>query len=466
MSSPSAPPARLPLPKRPGLPEGPLWRTFLIFLVPMMLSNVLQALSGTINNIYLGQMLGVGALAAVSAFFPILFLFISFIIGIGSGAAVLIGQAYGAREFDRVKAVAGTTLTVVILFGILVAVFGGSSTAGLLALVGTPKDILPDATAYAQIMLIAMPGLFVFLLFTAMMRGVGDSVTPLYALVMSTVVGLVVTPALLLGWLGLPQLGVVSGAYASIVAFLAALVWLFFYLRHKRHPLAPDAMLLRGLWIDPGILLAVLKIGLPSGVQLILVSLSEVAVLSLVNGFGSQATAAYGTVNQVVSYVQFPAISVAITVSIFGAQAIGGGRVDRLAEILRTGTALTIAITGSLVLLAYLFSRVIIGFFITEPAVLQLAQELLHITLWSYILFGLAAVVSGVMRASGTVMVPTLISIFAIVGIEVPAAYALSKWLGIKGVWIAYPIAFSAMLAMQLAYYWFVWRKRPIKRLI
>src|SRR5690606_6886048 len=97
----------------------PLWRVFLIFLGPMILSNVLQALSGTLNNIYLGQMLGVGALAAVAAFFPILFLFISFTIGLGAGASVLIGQAYGAQKLDLVKAVAGTTLSVAVLFGLV-----------------------------------------------------------------------------------------------------------------------------------------------------------------------------------------------------------------------------------------------------------------------------------------------------------------------------------------------------------
>ncbi len=448
------------------LPEGPLWRTFLLFLIPMMLANVLQALSGTINNVYLGQMLGVGALAAVSAFFPILFLFISFVIGIGSGASVLIGQAFGAQEFGEVKRVAGTTLAVAILFGLLVAGFGGSSTERLLAVVGTPADILPDATHYARIMLIAMPGLFVFLLFTAMMRGVGDTVTPLYALAISTVVGLVVTPILIKGAFGLPALGIASGAYASIISFVVALIWLGWFMRRRRHPLAPDAVLFRALLVDRKILLSVLRIGLPSGVQLILISLSEVVVLSLVNGFGSAATAAYGTVNQVVSYVQFPAISIAITASIFGAQAIGAGRADRLGQITRTGIAMTLIISGTLVLLAYLFSRTIIGFFIVDPEVIELAQRLLHITLWSYIVFGLSAVVAGVMRASGTVLVPTAISILAIIGIEVPVAYALSRHLGIDGVWIAYPVAFTAMLAMQSAYYWFVWRKKPIKRLI
>lgn len=443
-----------------------LWKAFLLFLGPMMLSNVLQGLSGTLNNIYLGQMIGVGALAAVSAFFPILFFFISFIIGLGAGASVLISQAWGARDPDKVKAVAGTALTVTILAGLVVALFGGAFTRSLLAAVGTPPDILADSTAYARIMLIAMPGLFVFLLMSSMMRGTGDTVTPLLALALQTAIGLVLTPALIRGWAGLPQLGVLSGAYAAIVSFLAALAWLVFHLRRRNHALAPDAVLLRHLWIDPRILRAVLRLGLPSGVQLVMVSLAEVAVLSFVNGFGSDATAAYGAVNQVVSYVQFPAISIAITASIFAAQAIGAGHVDRLGAITRTGILLNLAITGGLVAIAYLFSRTLMGLFLTSPPVIDLAQDLLHITLWSYIVFGLAGVVSAVMRASGTVLAPMAISLFAILGVEVPVAWLLSRQIGIDGIWIAYPVAFAVMALGQIAYYRLVWRKRPIRKLV
>ncbi|MGP1684831.1 MAG: MATE family efflux transporter, partial [Giesbergeria sp.] len=165
----------------PAAPR-PLWRVFAVFLAPMLASNILQSLSGTLNNIYLGQMLGVKALAAVSGFFPVMFFFIAFMIGLGAGASVLIGQAWGAGKVERVRAVAGTTLTVGVVFGLVVAVLGGSFTGPMLRALGTPADILHDATQYARIILIAMPGLFVFLLATAMLRGVGDTVTPLYTL--------------------------------------------------------------------------------------------------------------------------------------------------------------------------------------------------------------------------------------------------------------------------------------------
>ena len=448
------------------LAAKPLWKTFGAFLAPMLLSNILQSLSGTLNNVYLGQMLGVKALAAVSSFFPVLFFFIAFTIGLGAGASVLIGQAWGARNVDRAQAITGTTLSVGVLFGLLVALFGGVFTQPMLALLGTPADILPDATLYARIVLIAMPGLFVYLLSTAMLRGVGDTVTPLYTLGISTAIGLVLTPALIRGWGGLPQMGVASAAAATVVSFTTATLWMGWRLRRLGSPLAPTRALARHLRIDMALLRGVLRIGMPTGVQMIVVSISSLVLLSLVNSYGSAATAAYGAVNQVVAYVQFPAISIAITASILGAQAIGSGREATLGAITRTGLLMNLVLTGSLVLLGYLFSRPLMGVFITSAPVIDVAQTLLHIMLWSMVVFGMASVLSGVMRASGSVLVPTGIAIACILCVEIPSAWLLSHRFGLNGVWMAYPINFCAMLLLQTAYYRGVWRKKPIRKLV
>lgn len=444
----------------------PLWKTFAVFLAPMLLSNILQSLSGTLNNVYVGQMIGVGALAAVSSFFPVMFFFIAFTIGLGAGASVLIGQAWGARDIAKVKAIAGTTLTVGLVFGGVVAVFGGAFTAPMLKALQTPPDILEDATRYARIILIAMPGLFVFLLSTAMLRGVSDTVTPLLTLGISTLVGLVLTPALIRGWGGLPMLGVASGAAATVVSFVVATVWLAFRLRRMKSPLAPDRDFARCMRIDFAILKTVLRVGVPTGVQMIVIALAEIALLSLVNRYGSEATAAYGAVNQVVAYVQFPAISIAITASILGAQAIGAGHTSQLGAIARTGLLMNLVLTGSLVVLGYLFSRRLMGLFITSAEVIDIAQTLLHIMLWGTVIFGMASVLSGIMRASGSVLVPTAISIVCIALVEVPVAYVMSHRIGLNGVWIAYPVAFIAMLALQTAYYRLVWRKKAIRRMV
>lgn len=443
-----------------------LRKAFLVFLAPMMLSNILQSLFGTINGVYIGQMIGVDALAAVSIFFPMMFFFIAFVMGLSSGASVLIGQAWGAGDHGKVKAVAGTTLSVALLLAVIIAISGGLFSRQILVALATPPDILEAANSYARIMMAAMPLTFVFILQTAMMRGVGDTVTPLLALAISTVIGLSVTPTLIRGWLGLPQLGVASAAWASAVSSFLTLLWLNVHLRRRGHALAFDTAFWRAMRPDGALLRIVLRLGIPAAIGMVVMSLAELVLLGLVNSFGSNATAAYGAVNQVMSYVQFPALSIAISVSIFGAQAIGRGDAGQIGAIVRTGLQMNLVLTGGLVALCYLFSRALMSFFITDSAVLELAQGLLHIVLWSSVLFGMATVFSGMMRASGTVWTPLLISIFAIAAIEVPSALVLSRLIGIEGIWIAYPITFCTMCLLQMSFYLLVWRKRAIARLI
>jgi putative MATE family efflux protein len=447
-------------------PSPSLRKRFLTFLAPMMLSNILQSLFGTINGVYIGQMVGVDALAAVSIFFPIMFFFVAFIMGLSSGASVLIGQAWGAGDTGKVKTVAGTTLGVALLLAAAIAIGGGLFSRQLLVALATPPDILEAANAYARIMMMAMPLTFVFILLTSMMRGVGDTLTPLIALAISTAIGLVVTPTLIRGWLGLPQLGVASAAWASAVSSSLTLLWLAADLRRRRHALAPDLAFWRAMRPDPKVLRTVLRLGIPAAIGMVVMSVAELVLLGLVNSFGSNATAAYGAVNQVMSYVQFPALSIAISVSIFGAQAIGRGDAGQVGAIVRTGLQMNVFLTGGLVLLGYVFSRGLMALFITDQAVLELAQRLLHIVLWSSVLFGMSTVFSAIMRASGTVWMPLLISAFAISAIEVPSAIVLSRLYGIDGVWIAYPITFSAMCLLQMSFYLLVWRKRAIVRLI
>ena len=453
-------------PHPPSAPPRPLWQTYLAFLGPMVLSNILQSLSGSANAVYIGQMLGTPALAAVSGMFPVVFFFIALIIGVGAGASVLIGQAWGAREPHKVKAIAGTALTLGAGIGLAAAVLGEVFARPALTALGTAPELLPDAVAYARVMMLSMPLLLVFILATQLLRGVGDTVTPLLALCLSTAVGLLLTPALIRGWLGLPQLGVISAAVAGWVSFAVSLAFLWVYLRRKNSPLAPDAELGRALRASRPLLRAVLRIGVPTGVQMVTIAMAELAILGLVNRYGADATAAYGAVNQIVNYVQFPALSIAITASILGAQAIGAGRTERLSGIVRTGLALNVILTGALVLLGYVLSRWLLGFFITTPRVLDMAQALLHVMLWSSVVFGMQALVAGVMRASGTVWVPTGISIACIVLVQLPAAHFLSARYALSGVWMSYPVVFCTMLVLQSAFYLLVWRFRKIERLV
>ena len=464
---PSATPAAPRTPSRhPVDGSEPLWRVFSRFLGPMILANILQALSGTLNSIFLGHMLGVKALAAVAAFFPVMFLFIAFMIGLGAGASVLIGQAWGARMPDKARAIAGTTLAVGLLFGILVAVFGGLFTEPLMRLLGTPPDIIEQAIVYSRIVLLSMPGMFVFLLATSLLRGVGDTLSPLWSLILSTAIGMVTTPALIMGWGGLPKLGVASAGVSMIVGTLVALVWLGVRLRRIHSPLAPTRLLLQELRINPVLLRGILRVGIATGVLMIATSMGALVVVSLVNSFGSNATAAYGAVNQINAFAQFPVISIAITTSILGAQAIGAGRSDRLGAIMRTALLMNVVLGGGLALLGTLFARPLLGLFIADAQVITTAAELLRIVLWSGLLFGAFASLAALMRASGDVVMPTVITIGVIAIVELPLAWWLSGRFGLVGVWMAFPLSYLITLALQGGYYQLVWRHRPIRRMV
>ncbi len=350
--------------------------------------------------------------------------------------------------------------------GIIVAIVGALCSTTVLQWLATPPDIIGQSDAYARVIFLTMPVFFVYFVYATILRGTGDSTTPFYALIVSAVLTIAITPLFILGTFGLPKLGIVSAAVSALIANAAALIWLLYYLNRRDHPLKFDRETLADMGIDWQILKSVVRIGLPTGIQVMMVSLAELAVITFVNHFGSRATAAYGAVNQVIGYVQFPAISIGISASIFGAQCIGARREDKLGTVIRSAVGLNYAIGAVIIGLCYVFAWAILGWFITDSQTLRIAHELLMITLWSYVIFGNMAVLSGIMRGSGDVIWPTAIGIFAIWGVEVPAAFILMHRIGLDGVWLGYPIAYCAGLVMQFCYYEFVWKRKTHERLV
>ncbi|WP_414826878.1 MATE family efflux transporter [Bacillus sp. AS_3] len=439
-----------------------------MFLVPLLLSNILQSVGQLFGMVVVGRWLGVNELAAISAFFPLFFLLVSFVIGIGSGSSILIGQAFGARNEERLKAIVGTTLTFTFIIGVILAIVGNVFALNIMRLMGTPENIIDMSVHYARILFISMPVLFLYFSYTTFIRGTGDSKTPFYFLIVSTFLNIILLPILIFGWLGIPKLGVYGAAYASVISTIVTFIVMLIYLKKKNHPLQLDETVRKYLCMDWELLKLLLRLGIPASINMILVSLSEIAVIAFVNRFGSDATAAYGVVNQVASYVQMPAVSLGITVSIFAAQSIGAKQFNRLQEVIRAGIVMNYIIGGILIAFIYLFSREILSLFLTSSNTIEIAYSLVMITLWSYLIFGHAQIIGATMRASGTVLWPTIIGVVSIWLVEVPVAYYLSYHtnLGIKGIWIGYPAAFIVSLLLQYGYYKFSWKKKRISRLV
>ncbi len=448
------------------LNQQKLWKTFLIFLLPLIATNILQNLSGTINTVFVGQMMGVNAIAAVAIFFPILFCLMAFVIGLSAGATVLVGQAWGAQNVEKVRCVVGSTLFMTLIGGTITALLGVVFAKHILLALGTDPEVMHLSLPYVQWMLAGSPLLFIYLIYTSILRGVGDSTTPLIASGMTILIGLLITPILIAGYFGFPKMGIVAPAIATITGYFAVLIFLAVYLNKKDHPLKPDRHLLEHIRHHPELSKIILRLGVPTGIQMITTSMAGLVIVGLVNRYGSHATAAYGAVNQVLNYIQFPALSISIAASIFAAQAIGAGKSDLLAKVTRTALTMNILITGGLVALAYLFSKYLMALFITDPEVVALGQQLLFIVLWSIIFFGASSIFASIMRASGTVTVPMLINIVVILAIEVPCAYLFSQWWGLKGVWYAYALAFVCLCVLQGLYYQLVWKKKTVTALI
>jgi putative MATE family efflux protein len=457
----------LPAPTAAAPPASPaLWKAFVSILVPMLLTSTLQGVSGTLDGIYIGQMLGVDALAAVSAFFPLFFVFFALIVGLSSGATVLVGQAFGAGNHAAVRAVTGTALALMLCLGLSVSVIGGLFAPELMRLLGTPPNVLADASGYARLMLIGMPLFFLLWLATSLSRGVGDAITPLWTLSLVTVIAMACTPAFIRGWFGLPQLGVRSAAVSTLLGFAIAMAWTLWQWRRKGHPLAPTAQLLREVKFDAVILRKLLAIGMPTGLQMLTIAFAELVLLGLVNRHGSDATAAYGAVTQLMNWLQFPVVSLGMATTILASHAIGAGRSHRLGAIARTGLWMNLLFTGAFVALAYAMAPTVLGWFLTDTSVIALALHLLRLVAWTMLLRGAGMVLVGVMRASGTVWAPTGLGVFGIVCIELPLAWLLNAQMGMAGIWWAYVVTFIAMLVLQTGFFNLVWRHRKVERLI
>lgn len=445
--------------------EQTLPRRFLLFLGPLVLTNVLQALSGTLNHIYLGRMLGAQAMASAVSFFPVFMLLIAFVIGLGTGASILVGQARGARQMDKVRQVSGAVLWGGVLLGLVLALLGVGLAPRLLQALGIPPEIRGEAVAYARVMLGGLPVFFASMLAAAALRGMGDTVTPLRMLMVSCVTTAVLTPGLIKGWFGMPSLGVASAAWGSVAGALLSLVWLAWHLERTGDTLAPRT-LVAYLRPDAKVLRTVARLGIPTGLFFITGSLADLALLLLVSRHGVHATAAWGAVNQAMTYALFPAMSISIAASVFAAQAIGAGQLTQVARVARVGLLMNLVLTGTLALLVALLAPQVAALFVKDLAVIELVTQALRIAVWGAVIFGLASVFSGVMRAAGTVRVPTAISLGCLALLLFPLGWAFGVAFGLPFIWLTYPVTYACALLLQAAYFHGIWKARPISKLV
>ena len=442
------------------LTDGPIARGLFFFTLPILASNVLQSLNGSVNAIWVGHYLGEAALTATSNANTILFFLISLVFGIGMAAAILVGQSIGAKNMDQAKRVVGNGAAFFIVGSIAIALTGGLFTAPLLGFMQTPDDALPFAVSYLRIIFAGVPFLFVYTFVMMVLRGAGDSKTPFYFLLLAVGLDVALNPLLIFGVGPFPKMDIAGSATATLVAQVASLVALLVYLHRKRHPLFLHAGERRYLRPDRAILSALVKKGFPMGLQMIVLSGSSIVMISLVNRFGSQTTAAFGAALQLWNYIMMPALAVGMAASAMAAQNIGAKRLDRVQSVAATGVAFNLLMTGVLVVLIYLFNRGALGLFLPpDGAAITIAQHINAIVVWSFMLFGIAIVLGGVVRATGAAVPPLVVLFLALWVIRMPFAFLLADRWQADAIWWSFPLgAGSSALLMWLYYRFGNWR--------
>jgi putative MATE family efflux protein len=441
-------------PRRGNLTEGHIGRTLMMFALPTLASSIIQSLNGTINAIWVGRFLGENALAATSNANIVMFLLISFVFGFGMAATILVGQAMGRKELDHARRVVGTTAGAFLLISAAVAAAGYVLAPLILQGLGTPAAAAPLALAYLRVIFLAMPALLLLTMLMMSLRGAGDSMTPLWFMLMAVVLDSGLNPVFILGLGPAPQLGIAGSATATLIANYAALLGLITFIYLRDLPLRLRGSEFRYLWCDLSILKTIVIKGLPMGIQMIVISLSALALVGMVNGHGVDTAAAFGVAMQLWTYVQMPAMALGAAVSAMVAQNIGAGLWDRVGAVTRSGIIYSVAITAALVVLLTIADRSVMALFMggDSPA-LPIARHIHIVATWNFVLFGVTMVLFATVRANGAVWAPLIILCIGLVPVRFGFILGTDQWLGADSIWWSFPVSSFANLALSVGYY-------------
>ncbi len=416
------------------------------FAAPMLLGNVFQQLFSVVDSFVVGNYVGKEALAAVGASFPVIFVMVSMIIGLVMGTTVVISQYYGAKNIIKVKRAIDTMYIYSTIIGIITTIAGILIAEPLLRLLGLPEDIMPQAVLYLRIYLSGIIIFFGFNGTSAVLRGLGDSKTPLYFLIIATIANIILD----LLFVAVFKWGIAGAAYATLIAnglaFGLAIYWL-----NKTHKLIRIAI--KGLHFDREVFQQSIKIGLPTGLQQTLVAMGALALMGIVNKFGTNVIAGYSVASRLDSLALIPAMSFSQALSTFVGQNIGANKPERI----RAGLLATLKMSGIVTIVTtiviVLTSHFLMSLFTEDAEVIRLGDQYLTIVSSFYIMFTLMFIYNGVTRGAGDTMIPMFITLLSLWIIRIPMAWFLSGKIGAAGIWWAIPAGWLIGLTLSYFYY-------------
>ena len=443
--------------KRKGntdLTEGKVWKVIVRFALPLLVGNLLQQFYNITDSIIVGQFLGKEALAAVSASFFIYYFIISLVIGVGSGTTVVISQLFGAKQYQKVQLAFSSFFIFMLVGGIILSIAGIIFAEQVFRLTNTPEEVIPQAVAYFRIYI---GGTFLFVTFNSIisiLRGVGESVRPMLFILITTVLNIAFDLLFILVF----KWGIEGAARATVVSQGIGMCIALAYVNNT-HPLL--SIKKQDMLFDWKLFKESLKIGLPTSVQQCAIALGLIALLGIVNSFGTNTLTAYGAAGKIDTIITQAILTLSGALAAFCGQNIGAGRLDRVKKGVRFTMYTNIALGLLTFAAVYLFGNEMMRIFTKDIDVVAIGKEYLLIIGGFFIVHGALNVYNGALRGAGDTLFPMITSLVCLWLIRIPLAYYLSSWLGRNGIWWAIGISITIGLIVTFVYYKMgFWKRR------
>lgn len=424
-------------------------RSLFFFALPMILGNLFQQFYSTADSIIVGQFVGEKALAAVGASYALTTVFIMIAIGGGIGASVITSQYLGAALYQRMKTSVNTALLSFLAVSVLLGGIGLIFSRSILISLNTPDNVLAEAVLYLKIYFTGLPFLFMYNILSSIFNALGNSKTPLYLLIFSSLLNIVMDLVLVGGF----GLGVAGAAAATVFAQgLSAVISICLLLRTLK---SYDNQEGEKALFDVQMFGNMVKVAIPSMVQQSIVSIGMLLVQSVVNGFGSSVLAGYTAGMRIESICVVPMIASGNAVSTFTAQNLGAGQVERVKKGYLAAVKMVAAFAVIICLSLIFFHEYIIKSFLetgSEAAAFETGNSYLTFIAFFFVFLGLKAITDGVLRGAGDVVVFTLANLINL-GIRVAAAFTLAPLIGVQGVWFAVPMGWASNYLISLVRY-------------
>ena len=433
------------------LTDGKPWKLLFHFSIPLLISNVLMQLYHWADLYIVGNYIDSEAMASVGTTMPVLFALVSFIIGITMGCTVIVSQYFGAKDAVNMKRSVDTAIIFIIVAALLMMVVGLIFCDPLLRLVKTPDDVFDGAFIFLQINLIGLLPLFGVNCLSAILRGVGDSKTPLYCMLISSVFNII----LLLIFVPGMDWGIAGAAWATVLTQTLTMIGMILWLNRK-HPVIK--ITIRRLVFDMEIFRNSVRIGLPNGVQQVLVAVGMMALLGIVNQFtteNSNVLVAYSIVNRIDSLAMAPAMTFSIAIAAFVGQNVGARKLSRIPSGLNATLAMSTMLTVVISAIVMIFAHPIMKMFSTEinDEIITVGTRYLLIVCPFCVFFSTMFTFTGVMRGAGDTLVPMFITLLSLWLVRIPVASLLADLMGTDGIWWSIPIAWSVGMICSFLYY-------------